>query len=91
MRLAALSYGWRFGEPPGTARPSRPRATGTALCWRLLLDRRAVSALEYGLIASMVAVMVVFAITSTDVNLDNLGAIFSKNVGAMFSHMVGNL
>jgi Flp pilus assembly pilin Flp len=84
-----VTYWRRFGEPPRTDRPSRARAPGIALFLRLVSDRRAVSALEYGLIASMIAVVVVFAITSADINLDNLGAKFTNNVGAVFSHMVG--
>lgn len=55
-----------------------PWQAGRALLGPLARDRRATTALEYGLIASMIAVVLVLVATSFDVNVDSVGAMVSK-------------
>jgi Flp pilus assembly pilin Flp len=73
----------RRGESPRRRRTLGRRGTGGGLVGRFARDSRATSALEYGLILSMIAVVVVLAVTSLDINVDHVGAIVSKAVKAL--------
>ena len=56
---------------------TRVPRTVVSLIYPLARDRRVVTVIEYGLIASMVAVVIVFAVTSLDIDI--IGATFTKN------------